>query len=230
MGLYPERYGSGVMKDKSLNSQVLHLSVEPQSSVVGRIWVILLTLLAFSSTPEIDLPVSAVCAAFLGSFVFPLKIISFTCLDSELEVRSHGVSAVALFGGSGLDEASGTEVKTGVRVLSEEVAKLASATMVGYRCSAMSTVVATVTTAACAVPVLASFAGAGFGLGFEELVAFFAKASMTVAILTEVVSFFALNAHEGVVDSAAVLTVDVWADTIARVSFSLILRVTLTWA
>jgi len=65
VGLYPERYGRGVMKNKSLNGQVLHLSVEPQSSVVGGIWVILLALLALSSSPEIDLPVSVVCAAFL---------------------------------------------------------------------------------------------------------------------------------------------------------------------
>jgi len=50
VGLYPERYGRGVMKDKTFDGQVLHLSIEPKSSVVGGIWVILLALFAFSSS------------------------------------------------------------------------------------------------------------------------------------------------------------------------------------
>jgi len=65
VGFDPERYGSGVMKNKSLDGQVLHLSVEPQSSIVGGIWVVLLTFLALSSSPQIDLPSRVIGTTFL---------------------------------------------------------------------------------------------------------------------------------------------------------------------
>lgn len=48
---YPERYSRGVMKNKSLKGQVLHLSVEPKSSVVSWIWIVLLALITFSTSP-----------------------------------------------------------------------------------------------------------------------------------------------------------------------------------
>lgn len=86
--------------------------------------------------------------------------------------------------------------------------------MFGSISTAVSTVVATITTATCAVPVLASFAGAGFGLWFEILIALFGFAFMAVAVSSDIVPFFALDAHEGVVNCFAVFTVNVWADAI----------------
>lgn len=53
---------------------------------------------------------------------------------------------------------------------------------------------------------------------------------MTFAIFPEEEAFFALYAHEGVFDLAAVLAVDVWADTVTFVSFSVVLVIALTWA
>lgn len=76
-------------------------------------------------------------------------------------------------------------------------------------------VVTAITTAACAVPVLAGFTGAGFGLWFEVLVALsFTFTFMTVTIGSNEIAFLALNALERVMDHFAVFTVDVWADTI----------------
>lgn len=107
VGFDPERYGRGVMKNKSVKSQVLHLSIEPQSSVVGGIWVVLLTLLTLGSTPEINCPVSLVSSStVLSSFVLPLKIINFTKLDLELEMSGLCVSTVALFRSSSFNESS----------------------------------------------------------------------------------------------------------------------------